>query len=407
MTHADTIMELQRSLHNDEASADVWLSSDKGIVFRAHRFLLCFCSDYFKEMFRDVPTNQEVTIIIPEVRPSILKTILDFIYTGEVCVSSEDMSDFFNAFNLLEIKSGINCERRVTQKQEQTQYREELTIEPVEDIEIEVQQQSGSVDKSEENDGMHSEKDLEYLEVYSSHEKFAQYTIEQPSSDYILTEGAESSFVLPVEKTENEITINADEVHAVENSDLEPKFKIQKTPKIFKPDEIQGIGSRGEAFEAAVQEVLQLGVSLQKAATKYNISKTVLWRRVRKNSAYKTEREHPMLNAAISMLESGESLKTISQAIKIPISTLHRHKVRLLQEGRLPQHIQVRRRDSKDNLKERISNAINACARGMSQNQAANVYSVPKSTLWRHLQRQSTCNVKIDSQLSDEISIPS
>lgn len=81
--------------------------------------------------------------------------------------------------------------------------------------------------------------------------------------------------------------------------------------------------------------------------------------------------------------------KNISQSLEIPISTLHRHKVRLLNAGRLPGHIQDKKRDSKESLKLRIAKAIEACRRGMSQNHASTVYAVPKSTLWRHLQKYS------------------
>lgn len=149
---------------------------------------------------------------------------------------------------------------------------------------------------------------------------------------------------------------------------------------------------RDENLEMAVQGVLNEGMSLQKAAQKYHISKTVLWRRVRKHPMYmKTARENPLLEAACNRLRSGQSLKVISQALDIPMSTLHRHKVRLAQQGRLPDYISFKKRGSfsKEQLKEKLSKAVQACLHdGMSQNQAANLYEIPKSTLWRHLQKR-------------------
>uniref|UniRef100_A0A1A9V4C8 HTH psq-type domain-containing protein n=1 Tax=Glossina austeni TaxID=7395 RepID=A0A1A9V4C8_GLOAU len=125
---------------------------------------------------------------------------------------------------------------------------------------------------------------------------------------------------------------------------------------------------------------------------KFDISKTVLWRRVRKHPDYmKTARENPIVTKAYERLKSGESLKSISLDLDIPMSTLHRHKVRLSQQGQLPDFVTCKRRDStsKDDLKLKLAKAVQACVQnGMSQNHAANVYGISKSTLWRHLQKR-------------------
>ncbi|KAI9588489.1 broad-complex core protein isoforms 1/2/3/4/5 [Glossina fuscipes] len=147
-----------------------------------------------------------------------------------------------------------------------------------------------------------------------------------------------------------------------------------------------------DAIEMACKVVISDGLSLQKAAMKFDISKTVLWRRVRKHPDYmKTARENPIVTKAYERLKSGESLKSISLDLDIPMSTLHRHKVRLSQQGQLPDFVTCKRRDStsKDDLKLKLAKAVQACVQnGMSQNHAANVYGISKSTLWRHLQKR-------------------
>lgn len=159
---------------------------------------------------------------------------------------------------------------------------------------------------------------------------------------------------------------------------------LHKAPKLD-PEKL-------DVIELARQAVINEGLSLQKAAVRYNISKTVLWRRVRKHPQYmKTARENPIISKAYERLKSGESLKSISQDLDIPMSTLHRHKVRLSNSGLLPDFVSCRKRDnvSKDDLKAKLAKAVHACVHeGMSQNHAANLYEISKSTLWRHLQRR-------------------
>lgn len=159
---------------------------------------------------------------------------------------------------------------------------------------------------------------------------------------------------------------------------------LHKSPKLD-PEKL-------DVIEMASQAVISEGLSLQKAAVRFDISKTVLWRRVRKHPQYmKTTRENPIISKAYERLKSGESLKSISQDLDIPMSTLHRHKVRLSQSGQLPDFVTCKKRDSmsKDDLKLKLAKAVHACVHeGMSQNHAANLYEISKSTLWRHLQRR-------------------
>lgn len=172
----------------------------------------------------------------------------------------------------------------------------------------------------------------------------------------------------------------------------ESSFEIEEVEK----DDF--IKHRTENLDLAVQAVVRDGMSLQKSAQKYSVAKTVLWRRVKKHPHYvKIHKENPIIETACEKLKAGESLKNISQELEIPMSTLHRHKVRLSMEGRLPDNVAFKKRGSltKEEFKEKLQKAVEACMGGMSQNHAANVYQIPKSTLWRHLQKLGVANTAV------------
>uniref|UniRef100_A0A0K8TMM3 BTB domain-containing protein n=1 Tax=Tabanus bromius TaxID=304241 RepID=A0A0K8TMM3_TABBR len=408
MGHTATIVELQKNLYKDAASCDVTIAT-KGKKFRAHRFLLCCSSDYFKEVFHGISENGDTTIIVPDVKDSVMENILHFMYLGQVCVNSFNLSDFLETINLLGIKSEMSFECHLNKTKISKNYcidSENFTnnAKPVE------------VPPAETNEPENVEEKVfeEYLEVYNEEEKIDHYTIEhiepesnESNAEYMLTDTNGGSFVISERKEEQSCNKKLTSHIDFPSEDIQTNSSVEQFSPLEAKPKIENITStetglvkelRDEAFENAVQAVIEDGMSLQKAATKFNVSKTVLWRRVRKNSAYKIEREHPMISAAIEKLEQGESLKSISQSLKIPISTLHRHKVRLLNAGRLPGHIQVKKRDSKENLKLRIAKAIEACRCGMSQNHASTVYAVPKSTLWRHLQKYSQAQFKTEPE---------
>ncbi|XP_037930419.1 uncharacterized protein LOC119665198, partial [Teleopsis dalmanni] len=146
------------------------------------------------------------------------------------------------------------------------------------------------------------------------------------------------------------------------------------------------------AYDLAVDAVISQGLSLKKSAEKFGLSKTVLWRRVHKSPYYvKPERNTSILKQAYERLKNGEQLKHVSQDLNIPISTLHRHRSRLIKNGDLPDNLNHRRISSseKKDLRQRLFNAMNVCIHeGTSLNQTAIMFDLPKSTLWRHLQKR-------------------
>lgn len=144
---------------------------------------------------------------------------------------------------------------------------------------------------------------------------------------------------------------------------------------------------RESAIKEATNAVVYSKLSLQQAASKFGIAKTVLWRKLRQSSEYKPEdKSHAYREQAIKAIEEGEKLLNVSKMYNIPISTLHRDKVKLMEQGKLPKHCTVVKRELKGpEFKKRIEAALESCRNGMTQKMASQLHSVPKTTIWRYL----------------------
>ncbi|KAH8350049.1 hypothetical protein KR084_011950, partial [Drosophila pseudotakahashii] len=507
MGHSSTIMDIQRSLRNDNQNCEVVLASRDGVRVRAHLFVLSTCSELMRNILVDVPRGQEATIVLPDIRGDLLESMLSFIYMGETSLPSASLSEFLEAINLLGIKSAISFEcnpsasppggdvENGTLAVETAKSITGLQIAEAELLDDEEEPQPtvtvpASVLAEPQHQPSHSSRSLEYLDVYeppkitysiehmdgnSSGNQFiltentGTFTITQSGSslskmggDDTATSGAEVELVdddveadIAEDSEEHETQMieedftptdplielgNATEMDDDEE-DVTGELMDEEIEEEEKPRKLGGGKPRGrrpiniknekrlshkpsrlqqfvalkrevkddinDALDLAADAVILEGLSLQKAADRFDISKTVLWRRVRTNPAYmRNNRERPSLLEAYERLKNGDSLKSISTELQIPMSTLHRHKVRLSAQGRLPDFVACRRRDStpKDELRDKLAKAVHACIHeGMSQNHAANLFEIPKSTLWRHLQRRmSNQDRKVKKELKDE-----
>jgi len=63
--------------------------------FKAHRFVLAARSEAFREMFRDHPEARH--FILEDIQPRIFRTILNYLYTGEMPADDDDMKAIFAA----------------------------------------------------------------------------------------------------------------------------------------------------------------------------------------------------------------------------------------------------------------------------------------------------------------------
>lgn len=92
---------------------DVILYAD-GQKIGAHKMLLSACSEYFRNLFLELPQDNLV-VVLNGVSYSVLIDILKFIYNGEVSVDSEVFESFLQTAEFLQI-SGLTDGRKHKEK---------------------------------------------------------------------------------------------------------------------------------------------------------------------------------------------------------------------------------------------------------------------------------------------------
>ncbi|XP_066250931.1 protein bric-a-brac 2-like isoform X1 [Euwallacea similis] len=90
------------SLLKDEDLVDVTLAAE-GRFVKAHKTVLSVCSPFFKELFRVNPCKHPI-VILPDVNYAALRSLLHFMYQGEVSVSQEEIPTFMKVAETLKVK---------------------------------------------------------------------------------------------------------------------------------------------------------------------------------------------------------------------------------------------------------------------------------------------------------------
>ncbi|XP_043220585.1 zinc finger and BTB domain-containing protein 7B-like [Amphibalanus amphitrite] len=91
-----------RELQDQEEFVDVTISAD-GLSMQAHKVVLSACSPYFRKLLKSNPCQHPI-VILQNVSPASLESLLRFMYNGEVQVSHEQLSDFLRTAELLQVK---------------------------------------------------------------------------------------------------------------------------------------------------------------------------------------------------------------------------------------------------------------------------------------------------------------
>lgn len=154
-------------------------------------------------------------------------------------------------------------------------------------------------------------------------------------------------------------------------------------------------------MEQAISEVLANNTSFRIVSEKYQIPKTLLWRRAKKFGYVKTEKQKDDIRLmAIESIKQGESLISLSKRYNIPISTLHREKLKLYEKGLLPESVNLKNRSRGEDYDERLRCAIAEILNGRSQNEIAKKYNIPKTTIWRIIKKMA---IKIEPAENREL----
>lgn len=157
-------------------------------------------------------------------------------------------------------------------------------------------------------------------------------------------------------------------------------------------------------MEQAINEIITNNTSFRIVSEKYNIPKTLLWRRAKKVGYVKMEKQKDDTRLmAIEAIKQGESLISLSKRFNIPISTLHREKLKLYEKGLLPESVNLKNRSRGEDYDERLRSAIAEILNGKSQNEIAKKYNIPKTTIWRIIKKM---DLKVDPTATREIYTP-
>lgn len=101
------VLQNLNSLRQNSRFCDVEIVAG-GKVMKAHRAVLSASSPYFQAMFTNgLLEEQKETIELHSVAPHILNSLVDFIYTGEVTISQENVQDLMVAADMLELNEVV------------------------------------------------------------------------------------------------------------------------------------------------------------------------------------------------------------------------------------------------------------------------------------------------------------
>ena len=90
----------------NESLVDVTLTTDQGQSVKCHKVVLSACSPYFQKLFLDNPCQHPI-VILRDVDFMDLKSVIDYMYRGEVSVSQNQLTSILKAADLLKVR-GLN-----------------------------------------------------------------------------------------------------------------------------------------------------------------------------------------------------------------------------------------------------------------------------------------------------------
>ncbi|XP_053682958.1 longitudinals lacking protein, isoforms A/B/D/L isoform X3 [Sabethes cyaneus] len=100
--HQPNFISVFSTLLHNESLVDVTLAAE-GRQLQAHKVVLSACSSYFQSLFTANPCQHPI-VILKDVQYNDLKTMVDFMYYGEVNVSTEQLPQVLKTAEMLKIK---------------------------------------------------------------------------------------------------------------------------------------------------------------------------------------------------------------------------------------------------------------------------------------------------------------
>ncbi|KZC04004.1 Protein bric-a-brac 2 [Dufourea novaeangliae] len=127
--HQSNLLGVFSQLLESESLVDVTLACTEGPSIRAHKVVLSACSSYFQALFLDHP-NRHPIVILKDVRFAELRTLVDFMYKGEVNVEYCQLSALLKTAESLKVKgladmTNINAAVASRDEQQQPQQQQQ------------------------------------------------------------------------------------------------------------------------------------------------------------------------------------------------------------------------------------------------------------------------------------------
>lgn len=101
--HKSNLVEILEALIKMECYVDCTIHVDNHVQFKAHRVVLAACSPYFQAILQDAPQDH-CSIIFPGVQEFEMRTLLEYIYAGEVNIAESQIPRIMKIAKMLEVK---------------------------------------------------------------------------------------------------------------------------------------------------------------------------------------------------------------------------------------------------------------------------------------------------------------
>lgn len=119
--HKSNLVEIIETLIKMECYVDCTIYVDNHVQFKAHRVVLATCSPFFQLILQDAPQDH-CSIIFPGVQEFEMRTLLEYIYAGEVNIAESQIPRIMKIAKMLEVKGlldMVDLTSNISQQQQQ------------------------------------------------------------------------------------------------------------------------------------------------------------------------------------------------------------------------------------------------------------------------------------------------
>ncbi|XP_037071204.1 longitudinals lacking protein-like [Pollicipes pollicipes] len=101
-THVPSLCTEFMELRKNESYVDVTLVCCGGEI-KAHRLLLSACSPLLEKLL-SANQESEATLILPDLQVSCVRSLIEYVYTGEISVHDSEIDGLVDAATMLEVR---------------------------------------------------------------------------------------------------------------------------------------------------------------------------------------------------------------------------------------------------------------------------------------------------------------